>query len=176
MTQGERLVDEARSWLGTRWVHQARLKGVGVDCLGLLGMSALVCGVPGARAWRDDPEMHNYPTVPNPKFLTASCARFLDRIALAEASLGDVLVMAFRTYPQHFALISNYRGDRLIHAYSSIGRVVENGLGVANARVIAAYRFRQGEIAENVPASRRRSTQDAPERSGSHNPTSKVGA
>lgn len=134
------LVDEARTWLGTPWVHQARLKRVGVDCLGLLGMSALAVGVTGAREWRDDPNMHNYGVVPNPRFLITSCDRFLDQVPLIDARVGDVLVMAFRRYPQHFAIVSS--PGYLIHAYSSIGRVVENGVAVANARVLRAYRFR----------------------------------
>jgi NlpC/P60 family putative phage cell wall peptidase len=31
-----RIVEIARSWIGTPYVHQASLKGVGCDCLGLL--------------------------------------------------------------------------------------------------------------------------------------------
>jgi cell wall-associated NlpC family hydrolase len=138
----ERLVTEARTWLRTPWKHQGRLKHVGVDCLGILGMSALACGVAGAREWRSDPSMHNYGRVPQEAFLLASCDRFMDRIPTADATIGDVLVMAFRRYPQHFAMISTYRGDRVIHAYSSIGEVVENGVNVANARVLYAYRFK----------------------------------
>jgi NlpC/P60 family putative phage cell wall peptidase len=33
---GERIIAIARSWIGTPYVHQASLKGVGCDCLGLL--------------------------------------------------------------------------------------------------------------------------------------------
>jgi cell wall-associated NlpC family hydrolase len=36
------IVAEARTWIGTPYRHQASLKGVGCDCLGL------VRGVPGA--------------------------------------------------------------------------------------------------------------------------------
>ena len=36
MTNGERAVLEARTWLGTPYRHQASLKGAGADCLGLL--------------------------------------------------------------------------------------------------------------------------------------------
>lgn len=28
----QKVVDEARSWLGTPWVHMSRVKGAGVDC------------------------------------------------------------------------------------------------------------------------------------------------
>ena len=32
----DRIVEIARSWIGTPYVHQASLKGVGCDCLGLI--------------------------------------------------------------------------------------------------------------------------------------------
>ncbi len=36
MPQPHLIVAEARSWIGTPYRHQASLKGVGCDCLGLL--------------------------------------------------------------------------------------------------------------------------------------------
>lgn len=142
MITRQAIVDEARSWMGTPWMHQARLKGVGVDCIGVPGMSALLCGVPGAREWRDDPAMHSYGRLPREEFLFASCDRFMDRIALSAAGFGDLLVMAFKRYPQHFAIISTHDRTHVIHAYDAVGRVVENGVNVAGARAICAYRFR----------------------------------
>src|SRR5437764_272872 len=46
------IVAEAESWLGTPYRHQASLKGVGCDCLGLVrGIWRAVCGrEPGALA------------------------------------------------------------------------------------------------------------------------------
>ena len=35
-TSREHIVEIARTWLGTPYIHQASLKGVGCDCLGLL--------------------------------------------------------------------------------------------------------------------------------------------
>ncbi len=35
-TSGSDVVRTARTWLGTPYHHQGRLKGVGVDCAGLL--------------------------------------------------------------------------------------------------------------------------------------------
>lgn len=34
--RGERIVEAARKWIGTPYVHQASAKGAGCDCLGLL--------------------------------------------------------------------------------------------------------------------------------------------
>ena len=36
MTQAQTIVTQARTWIGTPFHHQARLKGKGCDCLGLI--------------------------------------------------------------------------------------------------------------------------------------------
>ncbi len=36
MTRSERVVAAARGWIGTPYLHQASLQGVGCDCLGLV--------------------------------------------------------------------------------------------------------------------------------------------
>lgn len=33
---GDQIVAKAREYIGTRWTHKGRVKGVGVDCVGLL--------------------------------------------------------------------------------------------------------------------------------------------
>lgn len=103
-------------------------------------MTALALNLPGAAEWRADPSMHNYGRLPRTSFLLESCARFMDATPIADAAPGDVLVMAFRKRPQHFALIS--KPGYVIHAYEAVGRVTENGREVAGARVVAAYQFR----------------------------------
>lgn len=41
----QRLVTSARSWRNTRWVHQGRLKGVGVDCVNFISEVAREAGL-----------------------------------------------------------------------------------------------------------------------------------
>ena len=79
---------------------------------------------------------------PDAKVLIGGCDRFLDRIAIADAAPGDVLVMAFSREPQHFAIISEADPMYLIHAYAQARRVVENGAKIAGARVLRAYSYR----------------------------------
>lgn len=136
------IVAEARTWMGTHYRHQARAKGVGVDCIGMIGMTALACGVSGAQEWREDRAMHSYGRQPDPIFLANACARFLDPVQVSAAGLGDVLVLAFRRQPQHFALISRDAPKYVIHAYLQRRQVVENGLPIAGATVLRAYRLR----------------------------------
>lgn len=136
------IIAEARSWLGTRYQHQARAKGVGVDCIGVIGMTALACGVPGAQEWRADQTMHSYGPQPDPVFLASACGRFLDPVPVCEAEPADVLVIAFRRQPQHFAFIVDEGPRVILHAYLQRRKVVENGLPIAGSTVLRAYRLR----------------------------------
>ncbi len=142
------IVAEARSWLGTRYRHQARVKGVATDCIGLLGGVALACDVPGAREWAADMSLHAYARTPDPVLLRAGCERFLDRLpAVQSAREGDVLLFALDGEPRHFALVSEAGAGgpvRVIHAYALLAarRVVEQLLPIARATLIGAYGFR----------------------------------
>ncbi|GJD52409.1 hypothetical protein OPKNFCMD_5174 [Methylobacterium crusticola] len=132
------MVALARRWLGTPYHHQASLRGVGCDCLGL------VRGV-----WRDlyGPE----PEAPPPytpdwgeaegaEALRDAGRRHLAEIALEAAGAGDVLLFRWRAGvpAKHCAILSG--AGRMIHAYDGHA-VVESGLPQAWARR-AAYAFR----------------------------------
>lgn len=41
----QQIVEEARSWKGTRFVHQGRVKGLGVDCVGFISEVAKNVGL-----------------------------------------------------------------------------------------------------------------------------------
>ena len=127
MTPRELVVAEARRWLDTPYHHQAFVRGVGVDCIGLIGGVALALGLPGAEQWRDTPEYHNYSRQPDPRLLVAGIDLLLDT-ATGATRLGDVLVIRFHQEPQHFAIVSNLEPLRMIHSLSTIGYVAENGI------------------------------------------------
>lgn len=141
------VVAEARRWIDTPtpFAHQARCLGVGVDCLGLIGEVGYAIGAERCEDWPTrDEELSAYGRTPRPDILIRRCDEILDRIAIAAAGLGDILLMAFKVFPQHFAIVSNVAPMRVIHAYPlpGVARVVENGLPLAGAHVIRAYRFR----------------------------------
>lgn len=148
MTTRSQIVAEARTWIGTKYRHQGRKKGVAVDCIGLVGGVALACGISGAREWLADKTLHSYARSPDPTLLLDSCVRFMDRApSYARASAGDVLLFSLQGEPRHFAFVSEVNGagpTHIIHAYALmvVRGVCEQALPVANARVIAAYSFR----------------------------------
>jgi NlpC/P60 family putative phage cell wall peptidase len=109
------IVAEARAWIGTPYRHQASLKGVGCDCLGLVrGVWRALCG--------DEPE----PAPPySPDWAEASKRdalaqagrRHFVEIVPAQFAPGDVLLFRWRaTLPaKHAAIVT--APDRMVHAH-----------------------------------------------------------
>lgn len=88
------ILAEARSWIGTPYRHQASLKGVGCDCLGL------VRGV-----WRhcigDEPETPppyapDWAEARGEEALADAACRHLIAVKLDEIDAGDVLLFRWR--------------------------------------------------------------------------------
>jgi NlpC/P60 family putative phage cell wall peptidase len=80
------IVAEARSWIGTPYRHQASLKGVGTDCLGLL--RGVWRGVIGAEPEAVPP----YGDQDRDELLLAAAQRNLRAIGSFEFCGGDVLL------------------------------------------------------------------------------------
>jgi NlpC/P60 family putative phage cell wall peptidase len=141
MISRDAIVAEARSWCGTPWLHQACVKFVGCDCIGLVCGVADALGIPEAKAWRADSEFRGYGRTPVPSKLLAACDRYLDHIPTSTALPGDVLLFTFLREPMHFAIKSG--PDMMIHGFERVGHVCENGIGVKwQRRMLGAYRYR----------------------------------
>lgn len=126
----DQFVAEARTWLGTRWQHQGRLKGVGVDCVGLVLETARALGL-------TDAEYLDYPRRPDAT-LAPKCDEHMERIPPHLALPGDVLLFAWRGSPIHMAVVSG--PDTIIHAFAASRAVVEHSVDAKwRAQVWAAY-------------------------------------
>lgn len=146
---GADVVAAARTWAGTPYRHQASIKGVGADCIGFCGGVAVELGIPGARDWASDPDAKGYGRQPQAAALIDGCRRYLDPIQIAQAALGDVLVLRFEREPQHFAIISQLSPMMVIHAYAAARKVTEMGIdgdwrqGISwRSLIVSAWRFR----------------------------------
>jgi NlpC/P60 family putative phage cell wall peptidase len=138
------IIATARTWLGTRWRHQACLKGVGCDCIGLIAGVALELGSPQAVAFMARTDYRNYGRQPDPKMLLAACTDFLDPVVVGAAQAGDVLLLRFQAEPQHFAFQSG--ADYMIHSWAGARRVVENRINeLWRGRIVGAYSLRGTE-------------------------------
>lgn len=133
MTAAE-IVAAARTAIGTPFVHQGRVTGVGLDCAGLVVHVARTIGAEYVDAT-------GYARHPSQGLLEAALAGqpCLKRVALGERQPGDVLLMRFAGDPQHLGVFS---GDSVIHSYSTVGQVCEHRLDEAwERRIVQVYRF-----------------------------------
>ena len=127
------IVTEARSWIGTPYRHQASLKGVGCDCLGLVrAMWRLVEGeeppipMDYSSDWGDangeETLLHAAYLNMRPVFREVPP---WSRPAFAEPGVGDVLLFRWRDHlpAKHCAILTE--PGRIIHAYDGAGKVCE---------------------------------------------------
>lgn len=121
----DEIVGEARRWLGTPYHHQASLRGVGCDCLGLVrGVYRALHG--------DEPEP---PPAYSPDWaeagptetLAAAARRHLLEIPLDGFLDGDVLLFRWRQHlpAKHAAIATS--GSTMIHALDN-ARVLETAI------------------------------------------------
>lgn len=142
MTTRADVIACARQWLRTPWRHQGRVRGVGTDCLGLIGGVALELGLPGAAEWHANKALRGYGRDPVPEMLLDASDRYLDRIPIHEAREADILVMTFHKLPQHFGILSRTDPRYMIHAYAQRREVIETQTDIPNAKIVRAYSYR----------------------------------
>ena len=114
MGRADDIAAAARGWLGTPYLHQASLKGVGTDCLGL------VRGV-----WREvmgaEPEAPpaygpGWAEMGGGEAMAAAARRHLTEIPCTEYQAGDVLLFRWRAHlPAKHAGIAVSRAA-MVHA------------------------------------------------------------
>ncbi|MEM6899456.1 MAG: NlpC/P60 family protein [Pseudomonadota bacterium] len=128
----EDIVASARSWLGTPYQHQASLKGVGTDCLGLL--RGVWRELLGAEPELPPPYTPDWAESLGQDTLMEAARAHLVEVPIGEASVGDVLLfrMALGCPAKHCAIIS--QPDRIIHAYW--------GRAVVESRLVPWWRRR----------------------------------
>jgi len=157
MVEREIIISAARGWLGTPYHHQASVKRVGCDCLGLIrGIWRELCG-PEPEAM--PPYTRDWGNATGSETLIAAACRHLVKLPdVGAAASGDVLVfrMRDRGVAKHAGILVSalprsallerdgrpeHEGPRMIHAQEGLG-VVEIPLGRWwRRRVVGAFRF-----------------------------------
>lgn len=128
------ILAEARTFIGTPFHHQGRVKGAGVDCAGV------VIGTADALGLLTDFEDKPYAKSPSADQLRTTLKNYLIEIPISEAKAGDVLLFAFDREPQHVAFLTDIG---ILHAYAQVRKCVEHSLdAVWKSRVRGAYRFK----------------------------------
>ena len=118
------IITEARSWLGTPYHHQAALKGVGCDCIGLLrGIFAAFGGIVDLPA-DYSPTWHVHRAEER---LRDGLERYGQEVPLLSARPGDILLFGVGRGPAaHGAVL--IEPEIMIHAYAEAGSVVASRL------------------------------------------------
>lgn len=135
------IVESARRMVGTPYHHQARLPGIGLDCVGLIIAVGRELGY-----LAPDYDITGYSRVPDGALLMKHLHDKLNRIEEAFMQPGDVVCVAFDQYPQHVGFLGDYRygGLSIIHAASKHHEVVETRLMFTPAmRFVSAFRFKE---------------------------------
>lgn len=140
---GPLVVDAARLWIGTPYMHRTSCRGGGTDCLGLIR------GV-----WREllgaEPEIPplytpDWGEVDRQEVLWRAAERHLLKADLETVQNGDVVLMRMQEggMAKHLGVraTGKHGYPTLIHAYSGHG-VLESPLTPAWSRkIVAAFRF-----------------------------------
>ena len=139
------IIAEARAWIGTPYLHQASLRGVGADCLGLVLGVYRACV--GPLAEKVPPYSPDWAEAAGRETLAEAARRHLVEIDPAAAEPGDVLLFRWKvTLPaKHCGILTagtvGAAEARMIHAYNGVN-ADEVPMGPHWAgRVAFAFRF-----------------------------------
>ena len=144
---GEKIVAEAKAWLGTPYRHQASCRGAGADCLGLL--RGVWRAIYGAEPEALPAYSADWSELQGDEALWRGAARCLMPKTKLDAALGDVVLFRMRagSVAKHLGIQSRVGTDAaFVHAYSGHG-VVESALSVPWARrIVARFEFPTKEV------------------------------
>ena len=133
------IVAEARRWIGTPYLHQASLIGVGCDCLGLVrGVWRALIGPEPEEA---GPYARDWAEASGVEALALAGASHFTPVTLADFQAGDVLLFRWRAGvpARHLAIAAS--STTMIHAHDG-ACVAETALGAWWRRRIAwAFAF-----------------------------------
>lgn len=131
MSDREKVIEVARSYLGTPFHDGARLKGVGIDC------AQLLAAVYSEAALIESPKIEPY----SPQFMLhrdeplfeQHVLKFAHEIDEAAAQMGDIVLYQVGRSFAHGAIIVDWP-RWIIHAFKSFRAVAETGAFDADLR------------------------------------------
>ena len=87
--------------------------------------------------------MLRYGRAPTPGKLRKGCDQIMQPVAKGDLGPGDIVLMAWRRYPQHMGIVATVNGRlTLIHCYEKEGRCVEHGLTTEwDDRIVRCYKY-----------------------------------
>ncbi len=142
MPSRDAIISAARSWVGTPYLHQASVKGVGADCLGVV--RGVYRDLYGAEPEQTPPYTADWAEARGQETLRDAAMRHLTPIAKSARQPGDVLL--FRMLPKNPAKHAAIQvtDHHMVHAYS--GHAVMEGILTDwwERRLVYVFRFPEG--------------------------------
>jgi NlpC/P60 family putative phage cell wall peptidase len=137
------IVAEAMSWVGTPYRHQASLKGVGCDCLGLVrGVWRALYGTEPEAMPAYTPD---WAEAGGTETLAEAATRNMTAIPGSDAVPGDVLLFRWRNNvpAKHIGIIvlAGETSTRFVHAQQGAAVTVATLTPWWRRRIAYAYRF-----------------------------------
>lgn len=144
--RGVEMADRARDWIGTPYRHQASLKGVGADCLGLV--RGLWREVEGHEPQAVPPYSPDWAERGGHETLLEAARTWLIERPPGCMEVGDVLLfrMGAGVPAKHCGVLVSLDGPepRMVHAYWARA-VVESWMGVWwHRRLVSAFGWPEG--------------------------------
>lgn len=141
----ERWIRTCLAYVGTPYVHQGRVPGVGMDCPAWLIVGARECGIKPP-----DFNVTGYARTPDGHTLQAICEQHMTRLpSLADAIPGDAILCAFRESgrAQHLGMLVDATPGRMYWMQADGFRGKETRV----TRLVLGGRFLQFVAAYRVP-------------------------
>ncbi len=138
----EDVVELARGWIGTPYVHQASAKAAGTDCLGLL--RGIWRELNGAEPTLVPPYSSDWSEPQRDEVLWRAARQYLIEKMCTKFAAGDVLLFRMRdgSVAKHLGVVGETGpAPTFIHAYSGHA-VVESPLsGPWRRRIVSHFEF-----------------------------------
>lgn len=147
MITRNQIIEEARSWAGTKWQHQARLKGVAADCVGFVkGVDENLTGVKIEETPDYVATWHLFKSQELLYETISSYPGVREILPIENRKPGDVLLFRFGKGPAHHVGILT-SDTTFMHSYAEVGQVVEVNLDDVWIKRIA-YVFEFPEVVD----------------------------
>lgn len=129
------ICDKAREYLDTPYVNQGRLKGIGIDCAGLIVeiCKELNCYNGG--------DYEGYSMTPDGHKLFKTCQEYAGKEKdIEDMEAGDILLMRFASNPQHLGIL--LEDGYIAHAYLRARKVVIHRIDKEwKDRIVSVFNF-----------------------------------
>lgn len=124
MTIGDKIADDAYTWLGTPHVNQARVKGIGVDCGMLLigcaeDVNAVDKGSVKIKPYSNEWHLHH-----SDEWFLKYVQEYCEEVPAEDMKRGDFLLYQFGRCISHAGIYIG--GGRIIHAVINQGVIMSD--------------------------------------------------